>query len=185
MVKGPIVIVLLPCEHFPTLSASGGSVLVQRTSLGPLAAALWGDLRDWSLVASASSVRSGEPAGLRHAGGAELGLHTGDARTDNMSYSWILSVFVNHLLFSLAGRLLGIVFLSARWCGSAHSWSLSEVPDWQTIQWPPIRGNEAGDASTLIDFQYALVSWTVFHVFSFFFSLFSSFRCLTLQASYV
>lgn len=36
-----------------------------------------GDLCDRSLVAPASAVCSGEPAGLRHTGGSELGLHTG------------------------------------------------------------------------------------------------------------
>lgn len=55
----------------------GGSVLVQGAASESVAATAGGDLCDWRLVAPASAVCSGEPAGLRHTGGSELGLHTG------------------------------------------------------------------------------------------------------------
>lgn len=55
----------------------GGSVLVQRAAPESVAAAAGGDLCDRSLVAPTSPVCSGEPSGLRHPGGSELGLHAG------------------------------------------------------------------------------------------------------------
>lgn len=55
----------------------GGSVLVQRAAPESVAATARGDMCDRSLVAPASAVCSGEPSGLRHPGGSELGLHAG------------------------------------------------------------------------------------------------------------
>lgn len=56
----------------------GGSVLVQRAASESVAAAARGNMYDRSLVAPASAVCSGEPAGVRHTRGFELGIHTGD-----------------------------------------------------------------------------------------------------------
>ncbi len=55
----------------------GGSVLVQRVASESVEATPRRDMCYWSLVAAASPVCCGEPAGLCHSGGAELGLHTG------------------------------------------------------------------------------------------------------------
>lgn len=56
----------------------GGSVLMQRASSESVAADVWGDLCDRSLAAAASTVCCGEPPGLCHAWGSELGLRSGD-----------------------------------------------------------------------------------------------------------
>lgn len=53
---------------------------MQRAAPEPVAASARGDMCDRSLVAPTSAVRSGEPSGLRHPGGSELGLHTGGHR---------------------------------------------------------------------------------------------------------
>lgn len=56
----------------------GGSVLMQRASSKFVAADTWGDLCDRSLVVAASPGCGGEPPGLCHTRGSELGLHSGD-----------------------------------------------------------------------------------------------------------
>lgn len=50
---------------------------MQRAAPESVAATTRGDMCDRSLVAPAPSVCCGEPAGLCHTGGSELGLHTG------------------------------------------------------------------------------------------------------------
>lgn len=52
---------------------------MQRAASESVAAATRGNMYDRSLVAPASAVCRGEPAGVRHTRGFELGIHTGDA----------------------------------------------------------------------------------------------------------
>lgn len=163
----------------------GGSLLVQRASSEFVAAPGRGDLCDRSMVAAASPVCCGEPAGLCHTGGSELGLHAGSfhwCNEDDVSIYLVVWLSLNLLL--LSGWHLGPDFIPPQWSGSAGGWSLSEVPYWQTVQWPHIRGNQTGDAFTFLS-QAGHSSLIWMHVFLLLSLLLPPIRCLTSPVSFV